>query len=108
VIPTDASVEDIRPTAPETLFQSVQRPIDVMSLYAMAQAPRPVLALAREGWYVALDSSITAWPAHAARSMSKGRERHCANHNAPHHVSVGRRGRCDSDRQRAECFGGTE
>jgi hypothetical protein len=41
----------------------------------------------------------------AARNMSKGRERRRANENAPHHVSVGR---CDSDRRRAECFGGTE
>ena len=44
----------------------------------------------------------------AARSMSKGRERRRANENAPHHVSAGRRGRCDGDRHRAECFGGTE
>jgi len=47
-------------------------------------------------------------PANAVRSMSKGRERRRANENAPHHVSAGRRGRCDGDRHRAECFGGTE
>ena len=38
----------------------------------------------------------------AARSMSKGRERRRASENAPHHVSAGRRGRCDGDRHRAE------
>ena len=35
-IPTDASVEDIWPTAPENSILSVQRPIDVMSVYVMA------------------------------------------------------------------------
>jgi hypothetical protein len=40
-IPTDASVEDIWPTAPENSILSVQRPIDVMSVYVVASGTQP-------------------------------------------------------------------
>jgi hypothetical protein len=52
--------------------------------------------------------STAAWLGSCRACTSKGSERHRANQNAPHHVSVGRRGRRDRDRHRAECFDGTE
>jgi hypothetical protein len=39
--PTDASVDDIWPSAPENSILSVQRPIDVMSVYVVASGTQP-------------------------------------------------------------------